>query len=171
VVTVTQGGNLIGSINTLGKLSLTASAGNYFVNVLARPADTDKAGTYLLTAAATQAAPVITFTANPTTIDSGKTSTLSWDVQNATSCTASGGWTGSQQVKDSFTTPVLTSSTTYTLTCTGEGGQASQAVTVTVNPPAKGGGGGGSIDTLLLVALLVAVAGKSVQRSGRVART
>ncbi len=158
VVTVTQGGNLIGSINTLGKLSLTASAGNYFVNVLARPADTDKAGTYLLTAAATQAAPVITFAANPTTIDSGKTSSLSWDVKNATSCTASGGWTGSQQVKDSFTTPVLTTSTTYTLACTGEGGQASQSVTVTVNPPAKGGGGG-SIDSLLLIALLVAVAG------------
>jgi hypothetical protein len=169
VVTVTQGGNLIGSINTLGKLSLTAEAGNYFVNVLARPAATDKAGTYLLTAAATQAAPVITFAANPTTIDSGKTSSLSWDVKNATGCTASGGWTGSQQVKDSFTTPALTTSTTYTLTCTGPGGQASQSVTVTVNPPAKGGGGG-SIDSLLLIALLVAVAGKSAQRSGRTAR-
>lgn len=169
VVTVTQGGNLIGSINTLGKLSLTAQAGNYFVNVLARPADTDKAGTYLLTAAATQAAPVITFSANPTTIDSGKTSTLSWDVQNATGCTASGGWSGSQQVKNTFTTPVLSTSTTYTLTCTGGGGQASQSVTVTVNPPAKGGGGG-SIDSLLLIALLVAVSGKSIQRTGRKVR-
>jgi len=166
VVTVTQGGNLIGSINTLGKLSLTAAAGNYFVNVLARPADTDKAGTYLLTAAATQAAPVITFAANPTTIDSGKTSSLSWDVKNATNCTATGGWTGSQTVKDSFTTPVLTTSTTYTLTCTGEGGQASQSVTVTVNPPAKGGGGG-SIDSLLLIALLVAVAERLTAHRGR----
>jgi hypothetical protein len=112
---------------------------------------------------------VITFSANPTTIDSGKTSTLSWDVQNATGCTASGGWSGSQQVKNTFTTPVLSTSTTYTLTCTGGGGQASQSVTVTVNPPAKGGGGG-SIDSLLLIALLVAVSGKSIQRTGRKVR-
>ena len=170
VVTVTQGGNLIGSINTLGKLTLTAQPGNYFVNVLARPSDTDKVGTYNLTAAASPSAPTLTFSASPTTIDSGKTSVLTWEATNATGCVASGGWSGSQTVKNTFTTPVLSSSTTYTLTCSGDGGQTSQSVTVTVNPPAKGGGGGGSIDSLLLIALLVALAGRSVQRSGRTAR-
>jgi hypothetical protein len=170
VVTVTQGGNLIGSINTLGKLTLTAQPGNYFVNVLARPSDTDKVGTYNLTAAASPSAPTLTFSASPTTIDSGKTSVLTWEATNATGCVASGGWSGSQTVKNTFTTPVLSSSTTYTLTCSGDGGQTSQSVTVTVNPPAKGGGGGGSVDSLLLIALLVALAGRSVQRSGRTAR-
>lgn len=168
VVTVTQGGNLIGSINTLGKLTLSAQPGNYFVNILARPADADKAGTYTLTAAASPAVPTLTLSANPTTIDSGKTSVLTWEAQNATGCVASGGWSGSQTVKSSFTTPVLSSSTTYTLTCAGEGGQTSQSVTVTVNPPAKGGGGGGSVDTVLLIALLVAVARRAAPRHIRV---
>ena len=57
---------------------------------------------------------------------------------NATTCTASGGWSGSKATSGSQTLTNLTSTATYTLTCTGTGGSGSNSATVTVT----GGGGG-----------------------------
>ena len=37
---------------------------------------------------------LVSLTANPSTIASGGSSTLTWSSTNATSCTASGGWSG-----------------------------------------------------------------------------
>lgn len=75
--------------------------------------------------------PTLTFTATPSTIDEGESSTLAWSTTNATSCTASNGWSGS---KDTSGTQSVTPSntTTYTLTCNGVGGNVSKSVTVTV---------------------------------------
>jgi hypothetical protein len=76
-------------------------------------------------------APTATLTANPATIASGASSTLTWSSTNATSCTASGGWTGTEAT--SGTTSVSPSSTTtYTLTCTGAGGTAIASALLTV---------------------------------------
>ena len=58
--------------------------------------------------------------------------TLSWTSTNATSCTASGGWSGSKPKSGSASTGRLTSSKTFTLTCTGLGGSASDSVRVNV---------------------------------------
>lgn len=80
------------------------------------------------------AAPTATLTASPETIDSGQSSTLSWQTTNATDVSIQGIGAvqpnGSQQV-----TP--TASTTYTLTAKGEGGTQSATARVTVNaaPP------------------------------------
>ena len=41
-------------------------------------------------------APTVTLSASPTTVASGASSTLTWCSTNATSCTASGGWTGAK---------------------------------------------------------------------------
>ncbi len=76
-------------------------------------------------------APEITFSASPTTIQQGNSSTLSWSTTNATSCTASGGWSGT---KGTSGTQVVSPSatTTYMLACTGLGGSDNASVTVNV---------------------------------------
>jgi hypothetical protein len=82
-------------------------------------------------------APVATVTlmASPLSLAAGATSTLTWTSTNATSCTASGGWTGAQPTGGSQVTAALTTTTAYSLTCTGPGGaSAPSAVTVTVVP-------------------------------------
>ncbi|MEQ1802478.1 MAG: thrombospondin type 3 repeat-containing protein [Gammaproteobacteria bacterium] len=94
------------------------------------------AGPLLITGTAvTQSGPTVTLAANPTMIASGAASTLTWSSTNATSCTASGGWTGAKSTSGSQSTGNLVSTTTYTLTCTGPGGSVSQSVPVTVASP------------------------------------
>lgn len=72
-------------------------------------------------------------TANPATVAPGEASTLSWSGQGASSCTASGGWSGSQPASGSFQTPPLAESTTYTLSCSGTGRGILARVTVSVD--------------------------------------
>jgi beta-glucanase (GH16 family) len=87
-------------------------------------------------------APTLSISASPTSITSGQSSTITWSSTNATSCTASNGWTGTKAVSSSqVVTPTVT--TTYTLTCTSAGGStATQSTTVTVTattpPPTSG---------------------------------
>ncbi len=76
--------------------------------------------------------PVVNLAANPTSINVGQASTLTWSSTNATNCTASGGWTGTKATSGSEqVSPAATA--TYTLSCTGTGGSGSQSVTVTVS--------------------------------------
>ena len=77
-------------------------------------------------------APTVTLSASPTSVASGGSSTLSWSSTNATSCTASGAWSGSKATSGSASTGSLTASKEYTLSCTGSSGTTSQKVTVTV---------------------------------------
>jgi PKD repeat protein len=76
--------------------------------------------------------PTATLTANPTTVQAGVSTTLTWQTTNATAVIISGignvATSGSEQV-----TPAST--TTYTLTATGTGGTATAAAQVTVTPP------------------------------------
>ncbi len=71
--------------------------------------------------------PVVTLSASPTSITAGQNSTLTWSSTNSpTSCTASGGWSGSKAASGSQTvTP--TANTTYSLTCTNAGGTSGPA--------------------------------------------
>lgn len=82
--------------------------------------------------------PTISMSLNPTSVAKGKTSTLSWSTTNATSCTASGAWSGIKQLtgNEAFTPPNV-GTYTYTLTCTGSTGSVSQAATLTVTEPPK----------------------------------
>jgi hypothetical protein len=82
-------------------------------------------------------APTVNISANPTSIASGGASTLSWTSANATSCTASNGWSGTKAVSGSQSMGNLTANTSYTLTCTGTGGSASQTVTVGITSQAS----------------------------------
>ncbi len=82
-------------------------------------------------------APTVALTASPTTITAGGSSVLTWTSKNATSCDASGGWTGSKGDSGSFTV-APTSTTTYVLTCVGSNGSddASTLITVRTATPA-----------------------------------
>jgi hypothetical protein len=81
-----------------------------------------------------QACTINNFTANPTSINQGASSTLSWNTSNCNNVTISNlGYnvptSGIQQIWPNQTT-------TYTLTATGSSGSVqTQAVTVTVNQP------------------------------------
>ncbi len=87
------------------------------------------------------APPTVTISASPASIALGSTSTLTWSSTNATSCTASGAWTGSEATSGSLSVkPSATGTSSYMLTCTGAGGSASNSASVTVSaapsPPA-----------------------------------
>ncbi len=75
-------------------------------------------------------APVVTLVANPTTVDSGGTTTLTWSSTNATSCTASGAWSGSRATSGSEASAAITTASTFTLACTGPGGTTQRSATV-----------------------------------------
>ncbi len=88
-----------------------------------------------VTVTAVPDAPTLEFTADPTTITTVGTSTLTWASTNATSCTASGGWSGAKALSgNQIVSPNAT--TTYSLTCTGAGGDIAKNVTVNVVPAA-----------------------------------
>ena len=119
-VTSGQTVNVTPPVTTIYSLTVTNAAG--------------AAATQTATVTVNPAAPTVTLSASPTTISSGGNSTLTWSSTNATSCTASGGWTGAEAISGALgVTPTTT--TTYTLACTGAGGTTSPAsTTVTVVP-------------------------------------
>lgn len=73
------------------------------------------------------------FAAEPTTIERGQSSTLSWSISNATDMTISAGVGAVQSQGQRQVFPNAT--TTYTLTASGPGGMDSRSVTVTVSTP------------------------------------
>lgn len=80
-------------------------------------------------------APTVSLSANPTTVASGASTTLTWTSKDATSCTASGGWTGTKTTQGSEVLANRTATATYTLGCDGAGGKGSANTTVTVTKP------------------------------------
>jgi len=67
----------------------------------------------------------------------GGTVNLSWSSTNASSCMASGGWSGSKTTAGSQSiTAIAPGTATFTLECTGAGGQISRSASVTIETPA-----------------------------------
>jgi peptidoglycan-associated lipoprotein len=79
------------------------------------------------------AAPTVNLTAEPSTIEKGQSSTLSWTSSNATKVDIEP-TVGSVQAQGS-TTVTPTDSTTYTATATGPGGTTTGTARVTVTTP------------------------------------
>jgi hypothetical protein len=78
----------------------------------------------------------VSISMSPATITLGQSATLTWKAANATACTASGAWSGAQSTTGTLTaTPSAVGKVTYTLACTGAGGNASGMATLTVNLP------------------------------------
>ncbi|MCC7436636.1 hypothetical protein IT402_02045 [Candidatus Nomurabacteria bacterium] len=77
----------------------------------------------------------VSLTASPMSLFSGNAATLSWVSSNVTSCTASGGWSGSKPTNSTYpheSTGALSSTTTFRIDCTGAYGSAFDQKTVTV---------------------------------------
>src|SRR5215472_3026509 len=80
------------------------------------------------------ARPTVTLQANPTSVNRGESSTLSWNSTDATQLSIDPG-VGAVNAQGS-TKVSPTDSTTYTITATGPGGSASATAAVSVNAPA-----------------------------------
>jgi Domain of unknown function (DUF4874)/Domain of unknown function (DUF4832) len=79
-------------------------------------------------------APTVTISSSSASMALGASATLTWSSTNAVSCTASGAWTGAQNVDGSLrVTPTTAGSLTYTLTCSGTGGSAAGSATIAVS--------------------------------------
>ena len=73
----------------------------------------------------------VSLVANPATAGAGLSTTLTWSSKFASSCTASGEWSGARAVAGSeVVTLGAVGSHTYTLTCSGSGSPASASVVV-----------------------------------------
>lgn len=76
--------------------------------------------------------PTITFSSADDTVSSGGSTTLSWSSDGASSCEASGGWSGSRSVQGTKIVGPLNAGTTFTLTCEGNGGSSVAMLSVAV---------------------------------------
>jgi hypothetical protein len=115
------------------------------------------------------AAPTLTLASN--TIVSGASTTITWSSSNASSCTASGSWSGALATSGSQTvSPTAVGTDTYTLVCSDSAG-ASPAASVMLSvtaaaPPPSSGGGGGAVGVATLLGLL-GMCVEKVRRSRR----
>jgi hypothetical protein len=80
------------------------------------------------------APPTLTFSASKTQIPANTATQLRWKATDATTCVASGDWSGERALSGSASTGSLSSDKGYTLTCTGPNGEDEKTVTVEVVP-------------------------------------
>ncbi len=84
---------------------------------------------------ATPPGPIINFNSSPTSVITGETLTLTWSTSNATSCSASGSWSGDKATSGNETIIVTKSgSLNFVLTCSSSSSSSSKTVSVSVNP-------------------------------------
>ena len=78
--------------------------------------------------------PSITIYANPIFVSYGNSSVIYWSSINATSCYASGGWSGNKATSGNQSTGSLFSNTTFGITCNNSSGSTTDSITVSVAP-------------------------------------
>lgn len=96
-------------------------------------------------------APTLSISASPSSeVSYNSFSIVTWSTTNATTCTASGSWSGNKATSGSETMLNLQSDKTYTLQCNGSGGNITKSATVTVASPwvQKGGSLGANLRDL-----------------------
>lgn len=80
--------------------------------------------------------PTLTFSSNKTSVAKNTRPVVSWAVEGATDCTASGDWSGEKPPQGSEQLGLLTDDITLFLTCRGAGGSTMQSLDITIaNPP------------------------------------
>ena len=166
---VTRGSSVVGLIYGGGTFNFQATPGTYWISFLAQPAAPANAGTYALSVGTAPAPPIVSLSTDHTQVTSGNTVDIIWSSQNATACSASGGWSGTKAVSGTATSAALTTNTTFTLACTGAGGSSSKSVTVSIAAASSGGGGALSPEWLVALAGLLLL--RSRRLGGASART
>lgn len=82
------------------------------------------------------AVPSVSLTASATDVKANGSVTLTWSSMNASSCIASGGWSGSLATSGSQTQTIGNNTAQFAITCSGAGGSTSENATVTPwSPP------------------------------------
>ncbi len=71
--------------------------------------------------------PTVNLSASPVTVDRGESITLNWSSTDATSCIASGDWSGPKALSGSQSI-AISSAVSFTLTCSNSAGSASDTV-------------------------------------------
>ena len=149
-------GSWSGTLATSGTqtVSPTTVGSSTYTLTCANSAGVSTASTVTLNAtqAVVPAPPTLTLAANSVAV--GSSTTISWTSVNATSCAASGSWTGTMATSGTQTlSPTAVGTSTYTLTCANSTGtsKASTATLTATAAPASGGGGG--LDGLTLFGL------------------
>jgi hypothetical protein len=144
-----------GSEALSGTLSETPTAAGSLSYVLTcMGAGGSAQATALLTV--TAPAPIVTIAVAPTAITVGQSATLTWSSTNATSCAASGSWSGAEATSGTLSvTPTASGTASYALACTGAGGTANGTATLTVSAvPSKHGGGAMGLWELVALSVL-----------------
>ena len=125
-VSIDQG---IGAVATSGTRAVSPTTTTTYT-ITATGSGGTKTATATVTVGSGTSAPTISFSASPTSITTGQSSTLTWSTTNATSVSID---QGIGAVGTSGTRAVSpTASTTYTLTATGPGGTTSATAAVSV---------------------------------------
>jgi hypothetical protein len=80
--------------------------------------------------------PMVNMSVSPSRIPAGQTATLTWSSTNASTCSASGAWSGSQSTSGNVPlSPPGAGSYTYTLSCSSSAeAAATESATLTVTP-------------------------------------
>ena len=150
----TASGSWTGLLATYGRQTVTPTSGGTDTYSLScsNAQGVSSVSSVVLTVIAPPAAPTLTLSAS--SIVAGSSTTLTWSSADATGCTASGSWSGTQATSGTMTeSPATAGSYTYTLACANTAGASpTTSVTLTVTAPAKSGGGG-SMDVLALLGL------------------
>jgi hypothetical protein len=108
--------------------------------------------------------PIVTLSSVRSKVLKGGFTTLIWSTSNATSCVASGAWSGVKPLRGAQSTGAISADASYKLSCTGPGGNAEQSTTVTigaVQAPGKVASCSDMVGTLSLSARAVRVSGIS----------
>ncbi len=80
--------------------------------------------------------PTVAVVAKPSTVAYNGSTYIQWNSTNATSCSAS--WTGSKGINGTIKIGPLSQTTSYTVTCSGNGGSATASAKVTVGTKPAG---------------------------------
>jgi hypothetical protein len=147
--------------------SATVQTVGYGINCNGITAETQVAYTAPTATLVAPPAPAVTLTSNTSTQTVGNSVTLTWNAQNTSGCTASGGvggdaWTGALPPTGSMQiTESSAGANTYGITCTGAPPAAKAQVTVNFagapSSSASGGGGGGGMGGVSLLFLSISL--------------
>ena len=129
-------GDWSGNKDVVGQQFIRALTANSAFTITCSGENENVSETVSVTVAGGAVAPTVLISASPTSLLYGGSTTLSWSSTNASSCSASDGWTGGINTSGSKTIDALTSNTRFSLSCTGVGGTTTERVDVSVSAPA-----------------------------------
>jgi hypothetical protein len=152
----TASGSWSGTLATSGTQTLTpaATGADTYTLICTNTAGPSPASSATLTVTPpVPAAPTLTLAMSSIVL--GSSTTITWASVNATSCTASGSWSGTLATSGTQTEmPAAAGTDTYTMTCANAVGPSPvSSATLTVTSPPSSHGGGGGLDVLALLGL------------------